>query len=397
MTNKKLFRVSAKKIFITISSLKKGSFSLEQIKNSIINAEKTPILTGYVSEEDHKKGTIHFHILLIFAKNKNIINPKYFNYICNKQTHFKTATKPKSLISYITKKHNYTAWGDDIQQLPIEFYRELIREKLEDKNTLPQDLFQHSDPHINKVIYQDSYKLDYYSKRFRAFTMQKHLKSKKILKFWDIPAITRGPSQFQPYIQQILPILHFMNQHTNQRRYKSPNLLISSQLPNMGKSSLYNLIHDNSPCYTWPTDNWYELYHDDTYQFLIWDELSFTGQAESFLKLLFAGHSLQLPIKGSQVFKTDNPLILTASNFNLKQLTRKRYRFKCVCDPALLNTPLCSHTSQCKPTQEANIFYSTMAARIHQIQLTQPIFPHHSDQPDLWELYYTFLNQHYIT
>ena len=103
--------------------------------------------------------------------------------------------------------------------------------------------------------------------------------------------------------------------------------------------------------------------------------MSFTGQKVDFLKLLFGGSGLQLPIKGSHIQKTDNPLIISAANHSLKQLVERKYATGCTCTHerhGLDQVPFCRDLRH-NVSAFTSSFYATMAARIYEIRVFEPL------------------------
>ena len=99
------------------------------------------------------------------------------------------------------------------------------------------------------------------------------------------------------------------------------------------------------------------------------------GQRIDFLKLLFDGHALTLPIKGSQVQKSDNPPILCASNHSLRDLFYQKFRYSCGCRNLPYHSLCESSTPECTFPRNIRTSYAALAARLHEIEITDPIFP----------------------
>lgn len=116
--------------------------------------------------------------------------------------------------------------------------------------------------------------------------------------------------------------------------------------------------------------------------------MSFVGYKTDFLKMLFAGNELQLPVKGSHVFKKDNPLIISAANHSLHSIVSQKLANSCTCPhsrtdleiPNYCSTGLCN-TSPYFALVES--FYTTMCARIFEYHITRPLFTKDSFDQDL--------------
>lgn len=96
--------------------------------------------------------------------------------------------------------------------------------------------------------------------RAQAWHRAEELRNKPRIQSFDLDAIRAAPAHLQPFAQEILPILTFLNSQLlpENRRLKAPNLLLWSTAPNTGKSSLFQLIETLTATYRWPTDNWYQ-------------------------------------------------------------------------------------------------------------------------------------------
>jgi len=121
------------------------------------------------------------------------------------------------------------------------------------------------------------------------------------------------------------------------------------------------------------------------------------------MKLLFAGGALKLPIKGSQIFKKDNPIILCGSNYSLRDHVKRKYSTVCHCpipNNRTLNSkhsPLCHKSATCNTTDSASLYYDALCSRIKEYNLPGPLFPNGGLYPELWEKLKSLLNQAAIT
>ena len=380
---KKSFRISAKKFLLTYPQIPNPKITPEEIKEIILKRWPTEIQSGIVAKELHKDGTPHIHIIIAFWKRIDIKNPTFFDFIMEKHGNYATVKSTKKAVSYLQKSGHYITWGAPlVAPTPIDI-RKAVIQFLDNHKNKPEDLLTQDMDH-KMIVYSDSSKLDVYYKRVQAQKHYQDLMALQRFQQWDIQKIKtllqdKDYVKFAPYLEQIVPILQLINKFTLDRHYKTPNLLLWSPLPSLGKSSLFNLIKTLFPTYIWPNDHWYENYQNDTFDFIIWDEFTLVGQRPEFIKLLFAGNSMKLNMKGSHTLKQDNPIILCASNHSLRQLFRKRHLFFCECPHELLEQhehELCLRTtSKCNPKIEDINLYKAYTARIHAVQIKDKIFP----------------------
>lgn len=391
---KEKFRLAAKKLFLTFPNIIDDSsesppFDLifEKIKNN------SPELAGVIiAKELHQNEVPHYHIFIEYCKKFDTTNPHHFDFIFNKHGNYTSVKNLKQTIKYITKNNNYKEYISTYTQTKDTISR-LIRTALEEPKCKTHDLYKKDDAAYRDLIYQHANKVEIYHKRYHAFLHEKELNEKRHIITWDLELLEKQKNpKLKPYITNLLPLLHFLNRHMfkSEREYKSPHLLIWSAEPNFGKSSLMNFLIETTPTYQWPSDNWYELYTNYLLQVIIWDEFTLVGHSQEFLKLLFSGGPIKLPIKGSQIFKKDNPLIFCGSNYSLKEHIKRKYSMSCKCqipnDRTLNSThrPLCHQGPECTKNTSAILYYNALCARIKEYKLPGPIFPNGEENSELW-------------
>ena len=133
-------------------------------------------------------------------------------------------------------------------------------------------------------------------------------------------------------------IVDFFNQMTRlkgDRQQKSPNLLITGA-PNTGKSAL--IWQRNPPqghqsllqhCSVYPMGlaHWFPKYHSGVYHCLYWNEARLTSYSYDTILKLLDGSPLDLPSKGGQSRKVDNPLVIMTSNMTLPQMINQKFSY----------------------------------------------------------------------
>lgn len=393
------FRLSARKFFLTFSGFPADfADSLEDIQHRILQKLETKLHSLIISRENHKDGTTHFHIILSYKTKQSTLNPHYWDWIFNHHGNYQTIRNLKAAYAYITKDLNFTEWGLPIQPQQSQHLRRLIIRSL-NKDSNPTLLLENKSENFHLTLYNDAHKTDVYYRRVQGLKHYNSLRKRPAFISFDLPAmelfIHQAPdSPYTPYLSRSLPIFRLINR-CFKRFYKAPNILLWSHNPNMGKTSLCNLLSNLFATYDWPHDHWYENYQSNVFDFIIWDEFSLRGQKEEFLKLLFAGNPMQLPIKGSHNLKSDNPLIIATANSSLRSMTKLKRPFSCRCNSFPDDSILCNNTNDCNPPRHTLDFYKAMAARILQFEITDPIFPPGSEQPELFAEYESFLT-HFI-
>ena len=386
------FRLSAKKFFLTFPGFPPNfSLTVSDVEQVIVNKLEDKLLSLLVSKELHKDGSVHFHILFAYKKKISITSPDHWNWIFGKPGHYQTVRNIKHAYSYVTKDLNFSEWGEPLVKRTSQQTRMRIIRSIFDRHTRPALLLENASDDLHLTIYQDASKPDLYFQRVQTYRhYQKLLQRPKFVRF-DLEAVlaflkTHRSSPHYHYLKRTLPILQLINRCFT-RFYKAPNILLWSHKPNLGKSALCNLLSKHFASYSWPQDHWYEHYDSHVFDFIFWDEFSLRGQNEEFLKLLFAGASLQLPVKGSHNLKEDNPLIIATANDPLRTMVKAKRPFFCECSSFKDLNTLCNLTPLCTPPQRTFDLFDALATRNLQYELTEPIFPPGRERPDLFHDY----------
>ena len=121
----------------------------------------------------------------------------------------------------------------------------------------------------------------------------------------------------------------------------------------MGKTSFALALQQRVGTFTFPDDGWWHGYESDTFKLIFWDQFDLRRFSFPTLLKFLQGLRMNLPIKGSHVTRSDNPLILITSNLTIEQ-------------------HICSRFSSQENRAKAR---ANLAARIDEINIGQsPIF-----------------------
>lgn len=99
------FRLQTKNLFLTFPKLKED-FNLNEIVKKLKIKEKH-IKYILVCKELHEDKSKHAHIFLHYNIRKNIVNPKYFDYLFDQHGDYQKAKFIKKSIDYIKKDGNF--------------------------------------------------------------------------------------------------------------------------------------------------------------------------------------------------------------------------------------------------------------------------------------------------
>ena len=379
------FRLQAKKFFLTIPHIQ-NTIDFPSLFSRISNVFED---TNYIcaAYEPHKNGSLHAHLLISFKAKKQVFDPHFFDFIFNKYGKYETVRNLRAILAYIKKNQNHAEWGNKLETNASLLTQ--IRQRLEAVSSVHQ-IFDTSSEALRDEIFKQSYKIEAYYRKFQAQSHINDLKRLPGIKGFDLNPLLSVPAKnpLKPYASNMANLLQHLQQEWNpkNRHYKQLNIHIWSHLPNTGKSSFLNLLAEICPIYIWPTDHWYQHYENNLYQAIVWDEFTLTGYKQEFIKLIFAGGPLKLPVKGSQTNKLDNPIIICASNHSLRQHVHRKYSSSCSCSPDSLHpSNLCQNPSVCGTPDNALIYYKTLHARIldYEIKEGSPIWP--TNDPALWQ------------
>lgn len=328
--------LAARKITVIYKNVKITQYpsTLSEFYNVIskkfkLNIDLKTLAIGISPNEDNLQTVC---IFFYFKKKRNIVKTrKYFSFILDHPCEAYTSTNKTIEINKILTMVNTRCWGDVGLKTKVE--AAFIEGELS-KGRTPAMFLDIEDSSLRHMLYHSPTKIEKYSKYKQLYNHIKYLREKPRILF-DIQKIKElGMSPELNYtaeaLHKLVCILEFLNKHAfpSNRHYKSKTLHLWSNKPGMGKTSLINFLKRFSPSYRWPDDNWFDHYENDLYQWILWDEFRLTGQNTEFLKRLFAGDEMRLPVKGSHAYKKDNPLVVLTSNFSLQTHVWRKVRNK---------------------------------------------------------------------
>lgn len=118
--------------------------------------------------------------------------------------------------------------------------------------------------------------------------------------------------------QRIVDKINDIVEYGCERPFKAKALFLVGA-PNMGKSTLGKKLQQKVATFTFPDDGWWQGYESDVFKVIIWNEFTLRKISYDTLLKFLEGERMDLPIKGTHVTRSDNPLILLSSNLSLEQ------------------------------------------------------------------------------
>ena len=124
--------------------------------------------------------------------------------------------------------------------------------------------------------------------------------------------------------ERIVNLINDTVRYGSNRPHKAKALFLTGA-PSTGKTSLGLALQSKMGTFTFPDDGWWQGYQSDVFKLIVWNEFELRRLAYPTLLKFLQGLRMDLPIKGSHVTRSDNPLILLTSNLTLEELICKRF------------------------------------------------------------------------
>lgn len=294
-----------------------------------------------VSEEvssDPKKGT-HFHVYLRYPRRKNLINMRAFD-IDGFHPNIQRTKSVKDYVEYLKKEDvNPLSFGEfDKPPIPEDImndrqtFNKYFRSLME-ANPFTFDLKKYIFTHrwdlkgksgfmswINDFnVGQEVWASIILQNKPRILKRMDKRKHRTLIRKWE------GYGTIIDYINRIVEC----DNSSEDRMWpiKHPHLFLVGR-PNIGKSSLVTALGDYFSIYPFGSaDRWWPRYTIFTYSIINWDEFTLSSKAMSFGELLklLGGQQMNLPVKGTNVFKIDRQAFILTSNETLEKHISLRF------------------------------------------------------------------------
>jgi len=127
-----------------------------------------------------------------------------------------------------------------------------------------------------------------------------------------------------PVYQRIIDKVNDIVIYESNRPFKAHCLLIVGQ-PDTGKTTFGLALAEKVGTFYFPDDGWFQGYQSNVFKMILWDQFNLNSFKYPTLLKFLQGLRMDLPIKGSHVNRSDNPLIYLTSNFTLDEHICKRF------------------------------------------------------------------------
>lgn len=242
-----------------------------------------------VAEEKHEDGTPHLHAIVVFKEQKNITMDA-FDFLAEKHGNYQPVKHLAKAVEYVTKDKAFLCHNIDPETILAKKGQKtaIIAKKLKDGATI-YDI----DAEYPEFILTNKRKVQEYIQ---------FLEEAKRIKEVPPPAEYLIHEYFTLKIGTDLP-------------FRSKQLYLYGE-PGIGKTTLIRKLCEKHRGYAIPSNNDFQHYNDDLYDFAFFDE--FKGQlTPQFLNQWLDGQLLPLNTKGSSYIKKKNIPTIILSNLNL--------------------------------------------------------------------------------
>ena len=274
--------------------------------------------------KDEDKGT-HLHLYVGFPKTCRVKLTR-FDYL-GKHGKLERVRDYASVLKYMTKENRPRANFDYIEDIMRKDFPRAIEILLSQGLTIRQ-IYRTYSSIVASKNWSGYLRYLSFQKESEKFLNQIHKLGIRMITPELIKArlsdqeykIFYSSSIYQRIIDKVNDIVVF----GSNRPHKARALYISGT-PNTGKTSLGLALQRRVGTFTFPDDGWWQGYEADVFKLITWDEFNLKRLKYPTLLKFLQGLRMDLPIKGSHVTRSDNPLILMTSNLTLEEHICKRF------------------------------------------------------------------------
>lgn len=327
--NKKMFLITFPKCE-TLKESVKAHLDLHKPFNTV-----QPIQYYEIAQEKHQDGSSHLHVFIIFQRDVNVKDPKFFDrmatdginlkehhgnilpvdsvqgtvdYIRKFDKHtLKYGTLPVKLLSNNNNKRSSTAKDDRPSKISkSSTIAEAIQSgvSLEDAHQMDAGYFL-----VNQK------KITEYMAYVQSTKMRDHLKYSIGIEYSGDDPVTDA-------------VVKWLDRNLYEKRAHKQAQLYLWGPPNSGKTSLITeIVAPYFSVYEMPHDRYCTGYNDSQYDIVMWDEFQgprTEGKQQSFINEFLEGKRMPLPNRYHGLMKLKNIPVVILSNYSLSTLYKTK-------------------------------------------------------------------------
>jgi hypothetical protein len=318
--------LEARRFFLTIPKCQIGKKKLE----ALLKDEEEFLSHYIIGEEKHVDGTKHHHIYLKYSKKRNF-SYSHFDYL-GKHGKLEVCRSPIGSYMYISKEDKAPLSNFDYEAGVLKGTTDQIALYLSQTGKKYEDLFRG----------EGAYALATKWRALKVFEremadqkkIQEMRETKRGIKLIDEDLIREKLTIEECRLVEENEELKVIIEHINnvikykwKRPFKTKNLLIYSDEPNTGKTSLIRKLGEHCPIFHFPRGEWFHGYKNQTFWGMLWNETDVKGWKMEDLKNMLEGTAVTLEVKGGHIDKDDNPEVFMTSNYTLYDMVEERYKY----------------------------------------------------------------------
>lgn len=296
------YRFNAKGFFLTFPQC---DVSKEEALSNLL--ELRPCEWAVVGRERHADGNFHLHICGAFEEKVNTVNPHYFDVVTGQHGSYETMRNKKKAVEYVTKD------GDFLE------YKCCVEDILKGKSS-KRDV-------IARMIMDGKEDMDIVAEH-PGYVMEK-LHHMNAFRSMIEKEVSVAPTQWLCPTADVLSGWGAVTEWLKANLLAESRPLRSAQLwlygpPRVGKTDLWmRLVEQGIRVYNVPYEDWYDEYHDDAYDLIIFDE--FRGQKSIYdMNRLIDGQHAPLRRRGRAPYlKKRNIPAIIVSNYSVADCYKK--------------------------------------------------------------------------
>jgi SpoVK/Ycf46/Vps4 family AAA+-type ATPase len=330
--------IQGRNFFLTIPHFE-GSVK-EVIETLKMNQPQWQYLKYAAVKQTHTKDAakaVHLHLYVSFPK-KRLIKLDRFDYL-GKHGKLERVRDYSSVITYMTKENRPQCNFDYIEVVMRKDFPKAVQ------ILLSQGL------HIREIY--TKYSSIVASKNWSGYLrlLSFHKDSEKIILQLEKPGLRMitpelikarlSDQELSLYYSsdiygRIIDKVNDIVRYGCHRPHKAKALFLTGR-PGTGKTTFGLALARKVATFTFPDDGWFAGYQSDIFKMIQWEQFDISAFRYPKLLKFLQGLRMNLPIKGSHVNRSDNPLIYLTSNLTLQELICSRFSSKENRDKSRLN------------------------------------------------------------